>query len=100
MAQREVAGPSLESLERIDMEEAEALAETAAVFRHRAPEGLVFRVVVHDDDFKPRVVETRERIERLSNQLGRLAVRGDVQRDEWRDAVGVRLGGPASTPAH
>src|SRR3954470_11021709 len=50
----------------------------------RLPEGRVRRVVDDDDAFVVRIVQPRQRIERLLEHLDRLEISGDVGRDFWK----------------
>jgi hypothetical protein len=63
------------------MQEAEAGAEPRAVLGHRLPQRGVGGVVVHHHDLEIRVVEPRQRIQRLAHQAGRLVADRDVDGD-------------------
>jgi len=93
--------PGLETRERCDVEETEALAGPLAVRLHRPPAGLVAGIVVHHDHFEVRIVETRERIERLDQHVRRLVVGRKMHRElairglQGRDGISSRACPPA-----
>lgn len=71
----------LEALHLLGVDELEAFTERAAVILDRLPEGGIRRVVDDDHAFVVRIVEPRQRIERLLEHLDRLEIGGDVDRD-------------------
>jgi hypothetical protein len=60
LAQREVERAGLEARERVDVEEAEALAEAGAVRLDRLPDRRVLGVVVDHQDLEARIVQRRQ----------------------------------------
>ena len=78
--EREPQRAGLVAAQIVDVQELEAFTERAAMLLDRLPEGRVGRVVDHDDAFEVRVVEPRDRIERLLQHLRRLAIGRDVDR--------------------
>ena len=71
----------LEALHLLGVDELEALAERAAVILDRLPERRIRRVVDDDHAFEVRIVQPRDRIERLLEHLDRLEIGRDVDRD-------------------
>ena len=80
-AQGEVERPGLEAGQRTDVEKAKARSQCRAVGLDRAPDGLILRVVVDDDYFEVRIIERRQRVQRVLDHLRRLVVAGHVHRD-------------------
>ena len=65
------------------VDEAEALAERAAVLLDRLPHRRARRVVDDDDALEIRIIEPSDRIERRLEHVRRLHVGGDVDRHLW-----------------
>jgi hypothetical protein len=78
---REPQCGSLESPQIIYANEFEARAQLAATRLDRLPERRIGRVVDHDHAFEIRIFEPRHRIDGAQQHLGRLAIRGNVDRD-------------------
>ena len=93
--EREPQRAGLEAREVVVAHELEALAERAAMLLDRPPQRRIGRVVDDDDAFEIRIVEPRDRIERLLEHLRRLAIGRNVDRDFRRVAVSGASGGDA-----
>ena len=78
---RDAQRAGLEALHLLGVDELEAFTERAAMVLDRLPEGGIGRVVDDDDAFVVRIVQPRQRIERLLEHLDRLEISGDVDRD-------------------
>ena len=93
------SAPALKPCEIVVAHELEALAERAAMLLDRPPERRIGRVVDDDDAFEIRIVEPRDRIERLLEHLRRLAIGRDMDRDFRRDGASGASGGACDQPA-
>ena len=80
IGKREPQRAGLVAIHIVGVDELEALTERAAMLFDRLPEGRIRRVVDHHDAFEVRVVEPRDRIQRLFEHLRRLAIGRDVDR--------------------
>jgi hypothetical protein len=80
----EVERPCLGAGEALDVKETEALAERPAVLLDRTPQRWIGRVVVDQEDLEVRVVQPREGVEGLNDDLRRFGVGWDVDRHSRR----------------
>ena len=77
-------GAGLEAFDLLGVDELEALAERAAVILDRLPERRIGRVVDDDNAFEIRIIQPRDRIERLLEHVGRLEIGRHMDRDLWK----------------
>ncbi len=77
----------LKSSEVVGAYELEALTQCAAMLLDRQPQRGIGRVVDDNDAFVVRIIEPRDRIERLLEHLRRLAMRWNMNGDLWRSGI-------------
>ena len=87
LRQREPQRAGLVAVEPRRVDEAEALAERAAVLFDGLPHRRARRVVDDDDALEVRIVEPRDRIERRLDHVRRLVIGGNVDRHLGRVSV-------------
>ncbi len=88
--ERQAERAGLEAGEFVDAHKFEALAERAAMRLDRLPERRLGRVVDHQHALEIRIIEPRQRVERLDQHRRRLAIGRDVDGDLGRGRVGCK----------